>query len=360
MSFHIPLPAIKPFDGQQRISNMTEEGTTTTMAARQTPAPRMRFKSIIGINTLVEARYYGEDPEDIDYYPGVVVGFSRDGYMVEFDEYEDEPVQDTKPDDVRVYVDGSEPQASGSKMPQACERDKSATSTETGFVGLLPLGDKRKNRPYMCSVFCETNRFYHCGGCPTCNDYYASIGRRNPHVLLDKYKVMMQQCAPDAELVNKHYADVRKKNPMWCQDKNGTPIVPASFVQFTIHRNERRPSKKARVEAVYKAHDDAVHAAVAVEKTKAVPLESVPYKCSYVCKSGKFALTGGCPTCNEYYKSIGRKNPIVTSGEGIVEQPYDEDDLRRHYEGVSRNNPDWVKDDTGKPVVPNSYGKIQA
>jgi hypothetical protein len=342
-------------------NNMAEAETITVGAAPQTPSPRMRFKCTIGINTLVEARYYGEDTEDQDYYPGVVVGFSRDGYMVEFEDYEDEAVQETKPDDVRVYVNESKPQPNGSKASVVIEseKDEPTPSTASGFVGLLPLGDKRKNRPFMCSVLCETNRFYHCGGCPTCNEYYASIGRRNPHVLLDKHKVMVQQCVPDTELVERHYADVRRKNPMWRQDKNGTPILPASFVPFTALRPVRRYSKKARVEAVYEAHDEAVYASVVQEKTKEKPVEPVPYKCSYLCKSGKFSLTGGCPTCNEYYHSIGLKNPMVMSGEGLVHQPYDEDVLRKHYEGVCKNNPEWAKDASGKPVLPRAYGKTK-
>ena len=344
---------------------MTEADRMHVVVAQQTAVPRYRFASTIGINTLVEARFYGEDEEDKDYYPGVVVGFSRDGYMVEFEEYEGEPAQDTRPDDVRVYVHDNEPQPSGSKtIPlltvSGNEKGKIVSPSNSGFLGMFPLGDKRKNRPYTCSVLCETNRFYHCGGCPTCNDYYASIGRRNPHVLLDKQKIIVQQCEPDAELIQRHYAEVCRNNPMWRKDANGTPIVPDSFAPFTLLRATKRPSKKARVEETYMAHDEAVYAAAAVEKIKARPVGPVPYKCSYVCKSGKFALTGGCPTCNEYYESIGHKNPMVTTGDGIVPQPYDEETLRRHYEGVYKNNPQWAKDDTGNPVVPKSYGKAHA
>lgn len=334
---------------------------TATGAASKTPSPRTSFKATIGINTLVEARHYGEDAEDTDYYPGVVVGFSRGGYMVEFDEHDAEPVQDTKPDDVRVYAGVSEaqPSASTASVGIENEQDKSAVPTASGFVGLLPLGDKRKNRPFMCSVLCETSRFYHCGGCPTCNEYYASIGRRNPHVLLDKHKVMAQQCVPDTELVERHYADVRRKNPTWRQDKNGIPIVPASFVPFTALRTERRPSKKTRVEAAYDAHDKVVHAGVVREKTKAGRVEPLPYKCSFACKTGRFSSTGGCPTCNQYYHLIGLKNPMVTRGEGFVQLPYDEDVLLMHYEAVCKNNPGWEKDDSGKPVVPRGYGETE-
>lgn len=348
---------------------MAEAEAVTAGVAPQTPSPRMRFKRTIGINTLVEARYYGEDTEDKDYYPGVVVGFSRDGYMVEFEDYEDEVVQETKPGDVRVYVDESEPQPSGSKASVEIDSktDKSAAPTAptaSGFEGLLPLGDKRKNRPYTCSMLCETNRFYHCGGCPTCNEYYASIGRRNPHVLLDKHKLLVKQCEPDAELVKRHYVDVQRKNPMWRQDKDGKSILPASFVPFTVLRPLRRYSKKARVEAVYQAHDKAMYASVVQEKTKektkAKPVEPVPYKCSYACFRGKFAMSGGCPTCNEYYDSIGLKNPMVTRGEDLVQQPYNEDVLRKHYESLCRNNPEWAKDETGKPLLPHAFGKAKA
>ena len=315
----------------------------------------MRFKPTIGINTLVEARYYGEDTEDTEYYAGTVVGFSRDGYMVEFTDYDDEPQQDTRPDDVRVYVEASAPQP----VVAQGEKDGGSASAATVFVGLLPLGDKRKNRPYTCSIFCETNRFYHCGGCPTCNEYYASIGRRNPHVLLDKHKVMVQQCVPDAALVERHYADVRRKNPMWRQDQSGAPVVPDSFVQFTVHRAEKRPSKKARVEAAYQAHDTAMYAAVLTKRSQenTREIESLPYKCSGACTYGKFSMMGGCPTCNEYYASIGRTNPNITRGEGIVHKPYDEDILREHYECVAKKNPEWPKDERGRPVVPNAYAK---
>lgn len=348
---------------------MAEAEAVTAGVAPQTPSPRMRFKRTIGINTLVEARYYGEDTEDKDYYPGVVVGFSRDGYMVEFEDYEDEAVQETKPGDVRVYVDESEPQPSGSKASVEIDSktDKSAAPTAptaSGFEGLLPLGDKRKNRPYTCSMLCETNRFYHCGGCPTCNEYYASIGRRNPHVLLDKHKLLVKQCEPDAELVKRHYVDVQRKNPMWPQDKDGKSILPASFVPFTVLLPLRRYSKKARVEAVYQAHDKAMYASVVQEKTKektkAKPVEPVPYKCSHACFRGKFAMSGGCPTCNEYYDSIGLKNPMVTRGEDLVQQPYNEDVLRKHYESLCRNNPEWAKDETGKPLLPHAFGKAKA
>jgi hypothetical protein len=318
---------------------------------------------MIGINTLVDARYYGEDAEDKDFYPGVVVGFSRDGFMIKFEEYEDDPVQDTKPEDVRVYTIEKTAQTSGSRMSTArqSEQDKNVESAKpVGLPFQLPLGDKRKNRPYVCSAFCEENLFYHCGGCPTCNDYYKSIGRRNPHVLLDKRKVLVKHCEPDKALVESHYTDVCKKNPMWLKDNNGIPIVPKSFVPLTVPRAVRRPSKKTRIEDAYEAHDNAVHAAAVAEKSKAVSGEPLPYKCSHYCEKSMFAMAGGCPTCNVYYDLIGGINPKVVRGEGIVHEKYNEMILRKHYDIVSKNNPEWAKDEAGNPVVPDTYGKTKA
>jgi hypothetical protein len=348
-------------DSFPRLSHSTGNSTgKMTEADSRMRVSRKCCACTIGINTLVEARFYGDDVDDKQFYPGVVVGFSRDGYMVKFEEYEEDPVQDTKPEDVRVYTDDSAPKTIEGTTSGSSGSNQSSVSVEpahnAGF--LLPLGDKRKNKPYTCSVFCETNRFYHCGGCPTCNEYYTSIGRRNPHVLLDKRKFLVQQCAPDAALVELHYADVCRKNPMWHKDKNGTPIVPDSFQPFMVQVAKRR-LKKARIEAAYEAHDDAVQAAVVAEKSKVLAVAPLPYKCSPMCKFGKFATTGGCPTCNEYYKLIGLTNPIVTRGEGIVQEPYDEETLRKHYEAVCKNNPEWAKDDTGKPVVPTTYGNVK-
>jgi hypothetical protein len=285
---------------------------------------------------MVDARYYGDEDDHRNYYPGVVVGFSRDGFMVRFVQYENDPLQDTKPEDVR---------------PPNC----------TNFIPfLLPLGDKRKNKPYTCSVFCEENRFYACGGCPTCNEYYKSIGRRNPYVLLDKRKVMKQLFAPDAVLLEMHYIDVCRKNPTWCKNENGKPIVPNSLALFTVPRQLTKPSKKARIEAAYAAHDSAVHAAAVAEKSKAVSGEPLPYKCSHYCAQGMFAMAGGCPTCNVYYDLIGGINPKVVRGEDIVHEKYNEMILRKHYDVVSKNNPEWTKDEAGNPVVPDTYGKSKA
>ena len=349
LSFHGPIPASELFYGQHSTGNMAEADAMPAEAA-----PRTCFASMIGINTLVDARYYGEDVEDKDYYPGVVVGFSHDGFMVRFEEYDEDPIQDTKPEDVRVRTNDKMAQTSWSNMSTSRQNEKGQkveTAKAVGLAYLLPLGDKRKNKPYTCSVFCEENRFYACGGCPTCNDYYMSIGRRNPHVLLGKGKVMKQEFAPDAALVEMHYADVCRKNPTWCKDKNGNPIVP--YPLPLMLQPAKRSTKKARVEAAYKAHDEAVFA----EKTKTKAIEPPPYKCSPMCKFGQFAMKGGCPTCNEYYKLLGLENPMVTRDKDIVPQAYDEDTLRKHYQAVCKNNPEWAKDDTGKPIVPDTYAK---
>jgi len=351
LSFQGPLPASKPFHGQHSTNNISE-----AVAMSAEAVPRTRFASMIGINTLVDARYYGGDVDDKDYYPGVVVGFSRDGFMVKFEEYEDEPVQDTKPEDVRVYRNDKTAQTSGSNMSTSSQNEKvqKVESAEAGGLRyLLPLGDKRKNRPYTCSMLCEENRFYARGGCPTCNDYYTSIGCRNPHVLLDKRKVMKQEFVPDAAMLEMHYADVCRKNPAWKKNKNGTPIVPHPFP--LVFRPKKKSLKKARVEAAYKAHDEAVFA----EKKQTKPIEPLPYKCSPICKYGSFSMKGGCPTCNEYYKLLGIENPMVTRDKDIVQQECDEEILLKHYEAVCKYNPGWTKDETGKPIVPDTYAKAR-
>lgn len=355
LSFLKHLPASEPFHGQHSRSKMSEANAMSSGGAS-----RKRFASTIGINTLVDARYYGEDEDDNDFYPGVVVGFSRTGYMVEFDEYEGDAWQDTKPEDVRVYGDEKPVQTSAKKINTSRQSDQDQKLQLTEAIGLpylLPLGDKRKNKPYTCSMFCETNRFYHCGGCPTCNDYYKSIGRRNPHVLLDKRKTLVQQYVPDLALVEKHYAEVCRKNPLWLKDDKGIPIVPMSFVPFTVPKAGKMHSKKARREVAYQAHDDAVHAALVSDKTNAMLVEPVPYKCSYSCSHGAFSMYGGCPTCNEYYKAIGAKNPFVTAG--VEQKSYTEELLRKHYADVRKYNPQWAKDDNGIPVVPKTYIKAK-
>jgi hypothetical protein len=100
-----------------------------------------------------------------------------------------------------------------------------------------------------------------------------------------------------------------------------------------------------------------VHAALVSDKTNAMLVEPVPYKCSYSCSHGAFSMYGGCPTCNEYYKAIGAKNPFVTAG--VEQKSYTEELLRKHYADVRKYNPQWAKDDNGIPVVPKTYIKAK-
>lgn len=128
----------------------------------------------------------------------------------------------------------------------------------------LPRGDGRLVLPYRCSSLCKHKNFENIGGCPTCNEYYTSIGQHTPHVKEDKHRHIIISGQPDDAMLAKHYAEVFANNPGWAKDTAGNPVVPPSFDSVATHRARKRKAvgppatKAALLEATYDAHDKAV------------------------------------------------------------------------------------------------------
>jgi len=254
------------------------------------------------------------------------------------------------------------------------ERMEIATDAFEG-LGIAPKG---RCVPYQCSSFCQEKNFYIKGGCPTCNAYWKATGYRDSNVEIKKGRVV-QSSDIDADLLARHYAEVRARNPTW-KLQDGIPVPPNYNDLKSIDKTESGKRKLEWAKQPPAIENDLGWYPRVPPRSSTVLC--TPYQCTDMCMKGMFSDIG-CPTCKVFWNAIealdpnrrttnmshdgllrdenGRNyltydvyNVLWKVDDGIpVDIPYKRpSELDSHGTELQRRYPHWLQNEDNEPQIP--------